>query len=80
MCPAAEVSPSGATLAASYTSPWPGKVLRGNTSALFVTLGEEAARSDPLSITFGSSEFPEDVDRWRSERDGLQRIINMLKP
>ena len=67
MCPVAEVSPSGAALMASCVSPWPGEVLRDSTSVLSMALGEEAAGRDPLSITLGSSEFPEDKDRSRSE-------------
>ena len=68
MCLEAEILPPGATMMASCVSTRPGKVLRDSTSASSVALGEEAAGSDPLSITFGSSEFPEDEDRWRSER------------
>ena len=79
MCPAAEVSPSGATLTASFVSPWPGEVLQDNTSVSSMALGEEAAGRDPLSITFGSSEFPKDEDRWRSERAELQRMIQHVK-
>ena len=79
MCLAAKVSPSGATLMASCVSAWPGEVLRDNTSVSSMALGEEAAGRDPLSITFGSSEFPEDEDRWRSERAGLQRMIQHVK-
>ena len=71
MCPAAEVSPSGAALTASYASAWPG-ILRDSTPVSSMALGEEAAGRDPLSITFGSSEFPEDKDRSRLERAGLQ--------
>ena len=71
LCSAAEASPSGAALVASYVSPWPG-ILWDNTSVLSMALGEEAAGRDPLSITYGSSEFPEDEDRSRSERAGLQ--------
>ena len=71
MCPEAEVLPSGAALVASRVSPRPG-ILRDNTSVSSMALGEEAAGRDPLSITFGSSEFPEDEDRSRSERAGLQ--------
>ena len=79
MCPTVEVSPSGATLMASCVSPWPGEVLRDSTSVLSMALGEEAAGRDPLSIIFGSSEFPEDEDRWRSELAGLQRMIQHVK-
>ena len=74
-----EVSPSGATLTASCASPWLGEVLRDSTSASPVALGEEAAGSDPLSITFGSSEPPEDEDRWELSWAGLQRIIQHVK-
>ena len=75
VCPAAEVSPYGATLMASCTSPWPGKVLQDNTSVSSVALGEEAAESDPLSITFGSSKFPKDEERWGWARARLQRMV-----
>ena len=79
MCPAAEGSPSGTTLTASCTTPWPRKVLGDNTSASSMALGEEAAGSDPLSITFGSSEFPEDEGRWGRAWTGLQRMIRHIK-
>ena len=78
MCPAAEVSPSGATLTASYGPPWPG-VLRDNTSVSSMAWGEEAVGRDPLSITFGSNEFPEEEGRPSSERAGLQRMIQYVK-
>ena len=71
MCQAAEVSPSGTTLMASCTSPWPGRVLRGNTSASSVVLGEEASGGDSLAIAFESSEHP-DEDRRELSRAGLQ--------
>ena len=74
MCPAAEVLPFGAALTASCISPYPG-VLRDNTSVSSMVLGEEAAGRDPLSITFGSSEFPVDEDRRRTEWVGLQHMI-----
>ena len=79
MCLATEGSPSGATLIASCVSLWPGEVLRDNISVLSMALGEEAARRDPLSITLGSSEFPEDEDRWRWEQAGLQCMIQRVK-
>ena len=79
ICPAAEGSPSSASLTASCVSAWPGQVLRDSTSASSVALGEEAAGRDPLSITFGSSEFPEDEDRWRRAWAGLQRMIRHIK-
>ena len=74
MCSAAKVSPYGTTLTASCVSPRPG-VLWDNTSVSSMALGEEAAGRDPLSITFGCSEFPVDEDRWRTERAGLQHMI-----
>ena len=63
MFSAAGVSPFGAILAASCTSPCPGRVLRDNTSVLSVAVGEEAGGGDSLSIMFGPSEFPVVEDR-----------------
>ena len=64
MLPVAGISPSGATLAAPRTSPWPGRAFQDSTSAMSVAWGEEAGGGDPLSVPFRSSEFPEDEDRW----------------
>ena len=79
MCPAAERSPSGATLTASCVSPWLGEVLRDSISVLSMALGEETAGRGLLSITFRSSEFPEDQDCSMSERAGLQHMIQYVK-
>ena len=70
-----EVLPSDVVFTASRLSPWPGKALQDKTSVSSTAVGGEARGGVSLSPIPGSSEFPEDEDRWRWALAGLQRMI-----
>src|SRR3990170_4866999 len=79
MSSAAKVLSSGAFSVASLAPPWPGEVLRDNTSVLSTVIGEGARGGVSLSASSGGRELPSDNDGWGRSRAGLKDTrCNML--